>query len=83
MIVRHAHQVVNRAAKVHDGDEFVDEFTGFRPDDVPADEFARFGMAEEFDKAVGFAHDHGFAVVVKGIGRNAIGGVLFAAFFFP
>ena len=29
-----------------------------------------------------FPQDHGFAVVIKGIGRNAIGDVLLAAFFF-
>ena len=77
-----AHEVVYCAAKVHDGDEFVKEFAGFWANDMPTDDFACFGMAEDFDKPMGFSQDHGFAVVVKGIGRNAVGDILFAAFSF-
>lgn len=80
--MRDVHEVMYCAAKVHDGDEFVKEFAGFWTDDMPTDDFACFGMAEDFDKSMGFPQDHGFAVVVKGIGCNAIGDVLFAAFFF-
>jgi len=80
--MRDIHEVMDGAAKVHDGDEFVEEFAGFWTNDMSADDFACFGMAEDFDKSMKFPQDHGFAVVVKGIGRDAIGDVLLAAFFF-
>ena len=50
--MRDVHEIVDGAAKVHDGDEFVKEFAGFWTDDMPTDDFACFGMAEDFDKSM-------------------------------
>ena len=82
VVMRDAHEIVYCAAKVHDGDEFVKKFASFWTNDMSADDFACFGMAENFDKSMKFSQNHGFAVVVKGVGRNAIRDVLLAAFFF-
>ena len=51
-------------------DDFVDEFGGMGSDHGPAEEFTGFAVGEQFDEAVGFAADDGFAVVVEGIGRG-------------
>jgi len=41
-----------------------------RSDHGPAEEFTRFAVGEQFDEAVGFAMDDGFAVIAEGIGRG-------------
>ncbi len=63
-------------AEVHGNDDFVDEFGGFRADAEGAEDFAGFGVGEHFDEAVGFAHGHGFAVVVEGVGGGEEGDFL-------
>lgn len=55
------------AAVVHGDDHFVDQFGGVRADADGAQNFSGFTVSEHFDKAIGFPHDHAFAVVIEGV----------------
>ncbi len=80
MVVGDPLQVADRAAEVHDGDEFVDQLAGLRTDDMGSDQLAGARAAQQFDVAVEFSQAHGFAVVVERVGGHQVGNVLFLAF---
>lgn len=55
MIVGDSEKVVDCAMKIHDGNQFMDEFRGFGSDNMTAENFTGLRMAEHFDVSVRFA----------------------------
>jgi len=73
--MRYAEKIVGRAMKIHYGNQFVDEFRGFRSNDVATENFTRLRMTEYFYVSVRFTQTESLSMVVKGVGSGEIGNV--------
>src|SRR5687767_14198263 len=67
MIERDLQKLTDGAAKVHCGDDFVDQFGRLRPDDGGSEDFTRFGVGDHLHKSFRLSHHHGLAVIVEWI----------------
>ena len=52
--MRYAKKIVDCAMKVHDGNQLMDEFGGFRSDNVPTENLTGLRMTEYFHVSVRF-----------------------------
>lgn len=55
MVMGDLEEVVDRPMKVHDGNQFMDEFRSLRPDDMATENLTGLRMAENFHVSIRFA----------------------------
>ena len=67
MVVRNSQKILGRAAKIHDGKEFMNEFRRLRPHDLCAQECPAIRATHQLDESMRRPHAHGLAVISEGV----------------
>jgi len=65
--MRHAQEIGRSSMIIHHGDQFVDQFSRLRADDLRAKQFACRRCTEEFHKTVRCAETESLPMIGKGI----------------
>ena len=76
----YAEKIVDRPMKVHDGNQFMDEFRGLRSDDMPTENLTRLRMTEHFHMSIRFAQAERLSMIVKRVGGHKVGEMTMEAF---
>ena len=82
MVMRNLQKVVHCSAKMHVGDQLMDQFPGFGSDDVPANDFSGLRIAKYLSVTVGFPETHRFTVIAERVRRGEIRNIFYLAFLF-
>ena len=67
MVVGDLHQVVDRAAKIHDRCQFMDQFARLRSTDAGADDLARSWLTQNLHLTMDLTQAQRFAMIVEGV----------------